>query len=107
MVWPKLFLNSILILILCMGCTAPSIGLADNAGGVICLTNCYLIDGTGALPVKNAIISFEGGIITAVGTSASVTISKGAKEIDLNGAAVMPDFEEKSVSCSWWRTNSS
>ncbi len=88
----KILLISFFILILCMGCFFQDVGLANNASGAFCLTNCHLIDGTGAPPVHNAVITFEGGIITGVGTSDSNAIPKGAKVIELNGATVMPGF---------------
>ncbi len=92
MLRPKILLVSFFILILCMGCFSQDAGLANNACGAIYLTNCHLIDGTGAPPVHNAVIAFEGGVITGVGTSDSNAIPKGAKVINLNGATVMPGF---------------
>jgi imidazolonepropionase-like amidohydrolase len=49
-----------------------------------------VIDGTGALPVDNAIIAIKGDVITAVGAKDTITIPEGAKKIDLKGATVMP-----------------
>jgi imidazolonepropionase-like amidohydrolase len=54
-----------------------------------------LIDGTGAAPVRNAVIVVQGERITAVG--ASVPIPKGAMVIDLSGETVLPGFIDAHV----------
>jgi imidazolonepropionase-like amidohydrolase len=54
-----------------------------------------LIDGTGAAPVKNAVILVQGGRITAVG--ANVAVPAGATLIDLSGWTVLPGFVDAHV----------
>jgi imidazolonepropionase-like amidohydrolase len=54
-----------------------------------------LIDGTGAAPVKNAVILVQAGRITAVGTS--VAVPAGAPVIDLSGFTVLPGFVDAHV----------
>jgi imidazolonepropionase-like amidohydrolase len=54
-----------------------------------------LIDGTGAAPVRNAIILVQGERITAVGPA--VAIPKGAKVVDLSGETVLPGFIDAHV----------
>ena len=54
-----------------------------------------LIDGTGAAPVKNAVILIRGDRITAVGPD--VAIPRGATVIDLSGATVLPGFIDAHV----------
>jgi imidazolonepropionase-like amidohydrolase len=54
-----------------------------------------LIDGTGAAPVKNAVILIQGERITAVG--ADVRIPGGATVIDLSGYTVLPGFIDAHV----------
>jgi imidazolonepropionase-like amidohydrolase len=49
-----------------------------------------LIDGTGAAPVRNAVILIQGGRITAVG--ADVRVPAGATLIDLSAYTVLPGF---------------
>ena len=92
----KVLLVFILILFLCGGCSARDGSGVNDASGIASdatyLINCRVIDGTGASPVENAVVAFEGGIITAVGTSESIPIPKGAKVIDLKDATVMPGF---------------
>jgi len=51
-----------------------------------------MIDGTGAAPVRNAVIVVTGDRITAVGTAAAVTIPAGATIIDLGDATLLPGF---------------
>lgn len=69
-----------------------SINAASGGSSAVYLTNCRVIDGTGAQRVTNAVVAFENGIITAVGTGGSIAIPEGAKVIDLDGATVMPGF---------------
>ena len=88
----KCLMISIFILILCAFCFAQGAGLASIASGVLCLTGCRLIDGTGAAPDDNEVIVLKDGIITHVGTSSAIDIPKGANVIDLKGATVMPGF---------------
>ncbi len=54
-----------------------------------------LIDGTGAAPLKNAVILFQGQRITAVG--AAVAIPRGAAVIDLSAYTVLPGFIDAHV----------
>ncbi len=54
-----------------------------------------LIDGTGAAPVRNAVIVIQGDRITAVG--ANVQVPAGATVIDLSGETVLPGFVDAHV----------
>jgi len=54
-----------------------------------------LIDGTGAPPVRNAVIVIQGDRITAVGSN--VQVPAGASVIDLSGATVLPGFIDAHV----------
>jgi imidazolonepropionase-like amidohydrolase len=54
-----------------------------------------LIDGTGAAPVKSAVILIQGERITAVG--ATVAIPRGAAVIDLSAYTVLPGFIDAHV----------
>jgi imidazolonepropionase-like amidohydrolase len=54
-----------------------------------------LIDGTGATPVKNAVVLIQGDRITAVG--ANLAIPAGATVIDLSGATLLPGFIDAHV----------
>ena len=54
-----------------------------------------LIDGTGAAPIRNAVILIQGDRITAVGSN--VQVPAGATVIDLSGATVLPGFIDAHV----------
>jgi imidazolonepropionase-like amidohydrolase len=54
-----------------------------------------LIDGSGAAPVKNAVILVQGDRITAVGPN--VPVPAGATVIDLSGETVLPGFIDAHV----------
>ena len=62
----------------------------QQAGGVTAIRAGTLIDGTGAAPVKNAVVLVQGDRITAVGTN--VQVPAGATVIDLSGATLLPGF---------------
>jgi len=65
----------------------PAVVVAIRAGTVI--------DGTGATPVKNAVILVQGDRITVVG--ANVQVPVGATVIDLSGETVLPGFIDAHV----------
>ena len=54
-----------------------------------------LIDGTGAAPVRNAVIIIQGDRITSVG--ANLQVPSGATVIDLSSATVLPGFIDAHV----------
>ena len=66
---------------------APSPVIAIRAG--------TLIDGTGAAPVRNAVIVVQGERIVAVG--AGVAVPAGARIVDLSGYTVLPGFIDAHV----------
>jgi imidazolonepropionase-like amidohydrolase len=69
--------------------------LAQQSQPITAIRAGVLIDGTGAVPVKNAIIVVQGERITAVG--AGVAIPKGATVVDLSGETVLPGFIDAHV----------
>lgn len=60
--------------------------------GFLALTNCRMIDGTGAGPVENAVVLIKDGSIAAAGLKDTVRIPAGADTVDLKGATVLPGF---------------
>lgn len=60
--------------------------------GVIVLKAARLIDGTGAAPLKNAVVVITDNRITAVGIASSVTIPANAKIVDLGNVTLLPGF---------------
>ena len=60
--------------------------------GVVALRAARLIDGTGAPPLRNAIIIVTNNKISVVGDAASVRIPPAAKVIDLGDVTLLPGF---------------
>jgi imidazolonepropionase-like amidohydrolase len=68
-------------------------GRSSTAGGVYMykvLNGATLIDGTGALPVEQAVLLINGDIIEAVGTKNKISIPATAEVIDLEGKYLLP-----------------
>jgi imidazolonepropionase-like amidohydrolase len=65
---------------------------APEGKGVVALKAARLIDGTGAAPLKNAIIIVANNKISVVGDAASVRIPSGVKVIDLGDVTLLPGF---------------
>jgi imidazolonepropionase-like amidohydrolase len=68
---------------------------AQQATPITAIRAGTLIEGTGAAPVKNAVVLVQGERITAVGTD--VRIPAGATVIDLSAYTVMPGFIDAHV----------
>jgi imidazolonepropionase-like amidohydrolase len=60
--------------------------------GIVVLKAARLIDGTGAAPIRSAVVVITDNNITAVGTASSITIPANAKVIDLGNATLLPGF---------------
>ena len=56
------------------------------------LINGTLIDGTGADPIKDAVLVIQGERILAVGPRRSIRIPESAKIIDVQGTTLLPGF---------------
>ena len=57
---------------------------------VVALVNGTLVDGTGAAPIRNAVLLMRQARIAAVGERAQVNIPSDAKIIDVQGATILP-----------------
>jgi imidazolonepropionase-like amidohydrolase len=77
---------------------APAMPLAQAATTAI--VGATLIDGTGAAPVRDAVILISGTRITAAGPRASVTIPAGATQIDARGQWITPGLIDTNVHLS-------
>ncbi|UCE19664.1 MAG: amidohydrolase family protein [Gemmatimonadota bacterium] len=64
----------------------------EEGDACIAITNGFLIDGTGAGPIANAIIIIEGEYIKYVGTGSSLEIPAGTEIIDVQGSYILPGF---------------
>ncbi|HET7585713.1 MAG TPA: amidohydrolase family protein [Gemmatimonadaceae bacterium] len=60
--------------------------------GTVVLHAARLIDGTGAPPVRNAVVVITGNHIVAVGAQGSVRVPAGARMIELGDATLLPGF---------------
>ena len=54
------------------------------------ITGGTLIDGTGSKPVKDSVVVFENGKITAVGAAEEFSLPKDAEVVDVSGRTVIP-----------------
>jgi imidazolonepropionase-like amidohydrolase len=70
---------------------------AAAAQPVTAIVGATLIDGTGAAPVKDAVVVIDGRKITAVGPRGRVTIPAGAREINVASKYVIPGLMDANV----------
>ena len=68
----------------------PPPALPTGAATVRAFTGITLIDGTGAAPIRNAVLVVRGGRVAAAGPAASTPVPEGASRLDLSGRFVMP-----------------
>lgn len=73
----------------------PAVLTAQQPPAVTAIRAGTLIDGTGAAPIRDAVILVQGDRITAVG--AGVAIPRGAAIIDLSAFTVLPGFIDAHV----------
>jgi hypothetical protein len=60
-----------------------------------------LIDGTGSVPITNAVIVVEGNRIKAVGSKGNVTIPPNAKVIKADGKTILPGLIDTQAQGDW------
>lgn len=77
--------------VLCLAATAAPAAAAD----LLAIRAGRLIDGTGAAPVRDAVILIEGDRIKAVG--AGLSVPSGARVLDLSRHTVLPGFIDAHV----------
>jgi len=73
---------------LLLAASAPAQEAAPPPPERLAIRAAQLIDGTGAAPIRNAVVLIEGDRITAVG--AKLAIPEGTRVIDLGGATLLP-----------------
>ncbi len=71
------------LLVIGAACTQPDRLAVAYVGATI-------IDGTGSVPIPNAVMVVEGGRVSAVGPTGEVEIPTGAIEVDIAGRYVIP-----------------
>jgi len=64
---------------------------------ITAVTGATLIDGTGAAPLKNAVVLIEAGRITAVGTTDSVVVPADAHIIKAKGKYIIPGLMDANL----------
>jgi imidazolonepropionase-like amidohydrolase len=99
--------NLILIVVVMLflaACAAPALQITapttptaipqtfDASLPSLAIINGALIDGTGADPIKDAVLVIQGERIVAVGPRSSIGIPEGAQIIDVQGATILPGF---------------
>ena len=84
-----------MMLALVLALQAPPAAVPPDSAAVTAIRAGTVIDGTGAAPLKNAVILIRGERITALGTG--VTIPAGATVIDLSGLTILPGFIDAHV----------
>lgn len=94
-----MFISKLSLLITLCVCSAINV-IAQNLGapgeqrgrGIVVLKAAQIIDGTGAAPIRNAVVVVSDDKIMAIGPVASITIPTGARVIDLGDATLLPGF---------------
>jgi imidazolonepropionase-like amidohydrolase len=84
---------------------ATAASLAAQAAPATAIVGATLIDGTGAVPVADAVVVIQGNRIAAVGPRARVTVPGGASVIDGRGKFVLPGFFDTNVHLSLYGGN--
>jgi enamidase len=80
-----------------VGCQRAPAQATQQAGQMpqskaLVLVNGTLIDGTGAAPLRDAVLVLRDGRIEAVGECCKVTIPTDVQVIDVHGATILPGF---------------
>ena len=86
----KISRNIFLLFIFCSLSVALLAGDQGKQPKNLVITGARLIDGTGAPPLKNAVIVITNGKFQAVGAKGKVAIPKEAEVIDVKGKTVIP-----------------
>jgi imidazolonepropionase-like amidohydrolase len=71
--------------------TGETLGTLEDKN-IVAIVNGTLIDGTGAAPVRDAILLVQGDRILAAGPRSTVVVPKGVTEIDAGGGTILPGF---------------
>ncbi len=74
-----------------------AIAAVGSAQEIAVVTGATVIDGTGAAPIKDAVIVIEGHRVSAIGPRSGVRIPAGAREINAAGKFVIPGLMDANV----------
>lgn len=86
MQFKRIALASLLILSILFSCKNNA---ADNTS-ITAFVGATLLDGTGAPPIRNAVLLVEDGRVLATGTRKTLDIPKGARQVAVAGKYIMP-----------------
>jgi hypothetical protein len=81
---------------LCLAACAPS------GEGVIALEGGTLLDGSGGLPIRDALILIEGGHIQAIGHADEIPVPKGARRVSVQGKTIIPGLIDAHARVERW-----
>jgi imidazolonepropionase-like amidohydrolase len=72
--------------------STPSPASSQYGRATLALVGGTLVDGTGALPVSDAVVLIEGDRILAAGPAKDVSVPGGVRTIDVHGGTILPGF---------------
>ena len=103
MIWKETVFGLFFGLVSCM-VTPPRVDVPP--GAKLAIINGTLIDGTGAAPLRNAVLAIgRDGKIVAVGRRGDAPIPKETTVIDVEGATILPGFINAHVHDAYSATN--
>ncbi|MDA7905191.1 amidohydrolase family protein [Rhodopirellula sp.] len=73
-----------------------------TATGITRVHNGQLIDGTGAAPVRDAVVIVTDGYVTYAGRSADAPLTPGAQVVDAGGGTIMPGLIEAHIHLTYF-----
>jgi imidazolonepropionase-like amidohydrolase len=85
----------IVMALLVVACQAPVTTTsppATQAHVTLAIVGGVLVDGTGAEPVRDAVVLIDGDRIVAVGPSGTVGVPSGIATVDAHGGTILPGF---------------
>ena len=94
----SIFAITVILLLVC-SCSKKEAVPAGMEEGKIVLSNCTIIDGTGAAAIEGKKIYIKDGTIEKIVTEEKSDIPEGYQQMDLDGAVVLPGFINTHVHC--------
>lgn len=104
--WPRMgegrrFRNgTVLVVLAALSLARPAIAQVTKPK-VLAVTGARLIDGTGGLPVDDAVIVITGDKFSAVGRRGQVAVPPEAEILDVKGQTVIPGLIDAHIHFSW------
>jgi imidazolonepropionase-like amidohydrolase len=95
----------VLLLSACAGFRPTATAQPTSQPPTLALVHATLIDGTGAEPLKDAVVLLANDQILQVGPAGKIVIPAGVKTIDLSGMTILPGFINAHVHFGFNRDN--